>query len=56
MTTSECDFIVQELKGIREELHMLNRNIQFQAIMTSNMPNQSKAELLDIIREANSQE
>lgn len=56
MTMSETDLIVKELKGIREELHMLNRNIQFQAIITSNMSNQSKAELLAIIRKSNSQE
>ena len=53
MPISETDKILKsmfrEFRGIRMELHELNRNIQFLATMTSDLPNQAKSEMLEII-------
>lgn len=55
MPISETDKILKsmfrEFRGIRMELHELNRNIQFLATMTSDLPNQAKTEMLEIIKE-----
>lgn len=53
MSTNETDktlrAMLREFKGIHAELHELNRNIQFLATMSSNLSNQAKSEMLDII-------
>ena len=41
--------MLREFKGIHTELHELNRNIQFLATISSNLSNQAKSEILDII-------
>lgn len=60
MPMSETDKILKsilfEFKGIRKELRAINQSIQFQAIITSNMSDQAKSELLDVMKEADSQE
>jgi len=60
MTMSETDKIlnkmVQEHRGIRRELHDINRNIQFLATLVSDLPNQSKVEMLKTIHDSIKQE
>ena len=41
--------ILREFKDIRLELHALNRSIQYNAIMTSDLPNHEKVRLLKIL-------
>lgn len=53
MPTNETDRILKamlrEFKEIRSELHELNRNMQFHAVMTCDISNQGKVEMLETL-------
>lgn len=51
MPINETDRILKamlrEFKEIRSELHELNRNVEFHAVMTSHVSNQGKVKMLE---------